>query len=77
MKKSLLSIAIVTVLVASPGAVFGQVFTSDNFNYVGPLTSHGWTAHSGAGNKVIMADGSMATLEQSAGSAEDVNQCTS
>ena len=74
MKKSLLSIAIVTVLVASSGAVFGQVLTSDNFNYVGALTDNGWTAHSGVGNKVVMADGAIATLEQSGGSGEDVNR---
>ncbi len=74
MKKSLLGIAIVTVLVASSGAAFGQVLTSDNFNYIGALTDNGWTAHSGAGNKVIMADGAIATLEQSGGSGEDVNR---
>ncbi len=74
MKKSLLSIVIVTVLVASSGAAFGQVLTSDDFNYVGALTDNGWTAHSGAGNKVIMADGAIATLEQSSGSGEDVSR---
>ncbi len=74
MKKSLLGIAIVTVLVASSTAAFGQVLTSDNFNYVGALTDNGWTAHSGAGNKVVMADGAIATLEQSGGSGEDVNR---
>ena len=74
MKKSLLSIAIVTVLVVSSGAALGQVLTSDNFNYVGALTDNGWTAHSGAGNKVVMADGAIATLEQSGGSGEDVNR---
>jgi len=74
MKKSLFSIAIATVLVASSGAAFGDVLTFDLFNYVGPLTDNGWTAHSGAGNKVIMADGAVATLEQSIGSGEDVNR---
>ena len=74
MKKSLFSTAIVAVLVASSGAAFGQVLTSDNFNYVGALTDNGWVAHSGAGNKVVMADGAIATLEQSGGSGEDVNR---
>ena len=74
MKKSLLSAAIVTGFVALPATAFGQVLTSDTFNYVGALTNNGWTAHSGAGNKVIMADGAVATLEQSVGSGEDVNR---
>lgn len=74
MKKPLFSIAIVTVLVASSGVAFGEVLTSDSFNYVGALTDNGWTAHSGAGNKVVMADGAIATLEQSGGIGEDVNR---
>lgn len=73
MKKSLPSLAIVTVLVGSSGAAFGGVLTSDNFNYNGALTANGWTAHSGAGNKVIMANGVFATLQQSGGSGEDIN----
>ena len=39
-----------------------QVVASDDFSYTGALTSNGWFAHSGAGNKVVMADGSVATL---------------
>lgn len=50
-----------------------QVLTTDDFSYVGALTSNGWSAHSGAGNKVIMANGTYATLNQSAGSGEDDN----
>ena len=74
MKKSLFSIAIVTVLVASSAAALGQVLTSDDFSYVGPLTNNGWAAHSGAGNKVIMANNDYARLEQSGGSGEDINR---
>ncbi|MCH7904721.1 MAG: PEP-CTERM sorting domain-containing protein [Armatimonadetes bacterium] len=73
MKKSLYLIVTIGVLVASSVTAFGQVFVFDNFNYNGALTDNGWTAHSGAGNKVIMANGSFATLEQSGGSGEDVN----
>ena len=50
-----------------------QVYASDDFNYSGALTANGWVAHSGAGNKVIMANGSEARLDQSGGSGEDVN----
>ena len=74
MKKSLLSAAIVAGIVALPATAFGQVLTSENFNYVGALTNNGWTAHSGAGNRVIMADGAVATLTQAGGSGEDVNR---
>ncbi|MCH7702716.1 MAG: hypothetical protein IID37_13620 [Planctomycetes bacterium] len=49
------------------------LFVIDQFDYTGALTDNGWVAHSGAGNKVVMADGSVATLEQSSGSGEDVN----
>jgi hypothetical protein len=55
------------------GAASAQVAASDDFAYVGDLTANGWTAHSGAGNKVIASDGSVATLEFSSGSGEDVN----
>lgn len=55
------------------GVASAQVVASDNFSYVGPLTSNGWTAHSAGGNKVIMSNGSFATLDQSAGSGEDIN----
>jgi|GEM_PF-6412955 len=57
----------------SSGALAG-ILASDNFNYTGALTDNGWAAHSGAGNKVVMADGAVATLEQSGGSGEDVNR---
>ena len=55
------------------GVTEAQAVVSDGFSFSGALTSNGWTAHSGAGNKVIMANGSVATLEQSSGSGEDVN----
>jgi hypothetical protein len=55
------------------GLAQAQVLASDDFSYVGPLTSNGWVAHSGAGNKTIMSDGNVATLDQSTGSGEDVN----
>ncbi|MEZ5966280.1 MAG: hypothetical protein R3F56_20760 [Planctomycetota bacterium] len=51
-----------------------QVVASDAFSYTGALTANGWVAHSGAGNKQIMSNGSYATLDQSAGSGEDVNK---
>ncbi len=54
-------------------AASAQVVASDDFSYVGALTANGWTAHSGAGNKVVMSDGSVATLDQSSGSGEDVS----
>ena len=50
-----------------------QVYTSDDFSYTGDLTANGWVAHSGAGNKVIQANGSVATLDFSSGSGEDVS----
>lgn len=50
------------------------LLAGDSFNYTGALTDHGWVAHSGAGNKVIMANGSTATLEESGGSGEDINK---
>ena len=50
-----------------------QVFATDDFSYTGALTSNGWTAHSGAGNKILSADGSVATIDFSGGSGEDVN----
>lgn len=54
-------------------AASAQVLTSDDFGYTGALTANGWTAHSGAGNKVINSNGSFATLEFSSGSGEDIN----
>ena len=61
------------VSAAFSGAVSAQVLAGEGFNFTGALTANGWTAHSGAGNKVILANGSVATLNQSAGSGEDVN----
>lgn len=58
-----------TLLLSSMAAA--QVVASDDFSYTGALTSNGWVAHSGAGNKVIMSNGSHATLDQSSGSGED------
>ena len=72
-EKSIFVIAAIGAMVATSGAAFGQSLGSDAFNYSGPLTSNGWAAHSGAGNKVQMANGSFATLEQSGGSGEDLN----
>jgi hypothetical protein len=66
----------ILLLAALPlaAAVPAQVVASDPFSYTGALTSNGWTAHSGAGNKVVMANGTHATLDQSAGSGEDVSK---
>jgi len=50
-----------------------QVLASDDFAYTGALTANGWTAHSGAGNKVINANGMFAVLEHGSGSGEDIN----
>jgi hypothetical protein len=50
-----------------------QVVATDNFSYTGALTSNGWAAHSGAGNKIINSDGFVATLDYSSGSGEDIN----
>lgn len=72
--RPILHCAMAALLVATGGVVLGDVLTQDTFSYTGALTANGWTAHSGAGNKVIMADGSVATLDQSGGSGEDVNK---
>ncbi len=69
MKTPLLIICSMTLA----GAASAQVVTLDNFSIAGALTANGWTAHSGAGNKVIMSDGNVATLEFGSGSGEDVN----
>jgi hypothetical protein len=60
-------------LLASVQLADAQVLAADDFSYVGALTANGWVAHSGAGAKVILSDGSVATLDQSGGSGEDVN----
>ncbi|MCB9877789.1 MAG: hypothetical protein H6835_09330 [Planctomycetes bacterium] len=64
---------ILLAALAIPAALSAQVVASDNFSYTGALTANGWTAHSGGGNKVIMANGSTARLEQGSGSGEDIN----
>lgn len=55
------------------GLATAQVVASDDFSYTGALTSNGWVAHSGAGNKVVQAAAGVATLSQGAGSGEDVS----
>jgi hypothetical protein len=67
--------ALLTGLALAAGVQFAQaqVLASDDFSYVGPLTTNGWFAHSGAGNKMIMSDGLVATLDHSSGSGEDVS----
>ena len=72
--RPILHCALAAALAATGALAYGDVLTSDTFSYTGALTANGWTAHSGAGNKVIMADGSVATLDQSGGSGEDVNK---
>ena len=61
------------VLAGLASMASAQVVATDDFAYVGALTANGWVPHSGAGNKVVMSDGSVATLEQSGGSGEDVS----
>lgn len=72
MTKNIVTLAAVAALSSFAGTAHAGVLASDAFNYTGALTANGWTAHSGAGNKVIMANGSYARLEQSAFSGEDV-----
>lgn len=59
--------------IALAGTASAQVIVSDDFSFTGALTDNGWSAHSGAGNKVVTSDGDVATLNQSGGSGEDVN----
>lgn len=66
----------IAICVMQSAAANGAMLLTDDFDYVGALTSNGWTAHSGAGAKVIMSDGTNATVVQSAGSGEDVNRNT-
>ncbi len=72
MRKTLLLTTIVSLSISA--TTYGQVVASDSFAYTGALTSNGWAAHSGAGNKVIMSNGTHATLDQSTGSGEDVSK---
>ena len=73
MLKNITAFLAIATVGAIAGAADAQILASDSFDYVGALTDNGWAAHSGAGNKVIMADGAIATLEQSGGSGEDVS----
>lgn len=54
-------------------AANAQVVAGATFSFNGAATANGWTAHSGGGAKVINANGSFATLDQSIGSGEDIN----
>lgn len=71
--RALLRITSAVAVLTMVGGADASLLNSDDFSYVGALTDNGWVAHSGAGNKVVMADGSLATLEQSEGSGEDVS----
>ncbi|MCB9916318.1 MAG: hypothetical protein H6828_14415 [Planctomycetes bacterium] len=70
MKKNTLLLSGLALL-AGASLAQAQVLASDDFSYVGALTSNGWIAHSGGGAKTIMSDGQVATLDQSSGSGED------
>ncbi len=74
MLKNITAFLAIATVGAFAGAADAQILTSDSFDYVGALTDNGWVAHSGAGNKVIMANNDYARLEQSGGSGEDVNR---
>ena len=50
----------VLYLVGSDGKVYS------GSSYTGALTANGWSAHSGAGNKIINSDGDVATLDHGA-----------
>ena len=65
-----LCIASTLALAANASA---QVVAVDNFSYTGELTSNGWSAHSGAGNRPINSDGSVTTLDFRGGSGEDIS----
>ena len=65
-----LCIASTLALAATASA---QVVAVDNFSYTGELTSNGWAAHSGAGNRPINSDGSVTTLDFRGGSGEDIS----
>lgn len=65
----------VLALALAASVAGAAVVLNEPFSYPdGPLVGNGtWTAHSGAGNKVIMVSAGKITLEQSGGSGEDVN----
>ena len=69
---ALLSLGLVAALAAP--ALAGDL-VAETFSYPdGALTANAaWTAHSGAGNKVIQVSLGKVTLQQSSGSGEDVN----
>ena len=68
---ALLSLGLAAVLAAP--ALAGDL-VAETFTYAdGALTNNAaWTAHSGAGNKVILVSVGKVTVQQSAGSGEDV-----
>lgn len=68
-----MNLKITVAALALAATASAQVVATDNFSYVGELTSNGWAAHSGAGNRIIMSDGNVATLDFQSGSGEDVN----
>jgi hypothetical protein len=75
MSLRLLAAAIVTAgLLTAPASA--EIIFSDDFSYPdGNLTdTANWAAHSGAGAKAIQVAGGEITLEQSAGSGEDVSR---
>ncbi len=63
--------AAVLLFAASAAA---QLLFRDDFAYAGPLTSNGWIAHSGAGQKTIVSFGDYARLDQGTGAGEDINR---
>ncbi|WP_417429627.1 T9SS type A sorting domain-containing protein [Halpernia sp.] len=63
---------IFTIFVAVAAmSVANAQLTSDNFNYTGLLTDHGWVTHSGTSGQ-LSANGSVANLAY--GNTEDVNK---
>ena len=76
MLKNITAFLAIATVGAIAGAADAQILASDSFDYVGALTDNGWAAHSGAGNKVIMADGAIATLEQSGGDSQPADGVT-
>lgn len=71
--KAILSLTVGTLVAWFASGAAASVIVSDTFGYTGALTANGWVAHSSGGSKVIMSNGSFATLDQSTGSGEDVS----
>jgi hypothetical protein len=65
-----LAVLVALALPANAAVLLNETFTYPDGALVG---NGGWTAHSGAGAKVIMVAGGAVTLQQSTGSGEDVN----